>query len=116
MKESGGPPSEYQATVDFPNSVKKTLTGPQAVLQSNPDLQWESELIEQGELLKSACENFKMKIDKCNLSLAMDTERKNARRAAREVQFALSSQTKELRAVITQPQIVLGVFLNLQNL
>lgn len=116
MKESGGAASEYQAAVDFLNSIGKTLNGVQEVLQSNPNLKWEPELIGQAEVLKSAVETFKKKVDKYDLSLGADTERKKARRIPREIQFALSNQVKELRAAISQPQIVLGVFLGLQNL
>jgi hypothetical protein len=116
LKESGGAATEYQEAVDFLNGVGKTLTGIQTILQNNPNLKWEPELIEQAERLKAAVEIFKKKIDKYDLSLGADTERKKARRIPREIQFALSDQVKELRAAISQPQIVLGVFIGLQNL
>lgn len=72
-------------------------------------------MIEQAEWLKAAIEIFK-KLDKYDLSLGADTERRKARRIPREIQFALSDQVKELRAAISQPHMVLGVFIGLQNL
>jgi hypothetical protein len=66
--------------------------------------------------LKAAVGDFKKKIDKYDLSLGADTERRKARRITGEIRFALSVQVKELRAAISQPQMVLGVFIGLQNL
>lgn len=75
-------------------------------------MEWEPELIEQVQKSKSAVEDFK-KIDKYDLSLGVDPERKKAMRIPREVQFALSDQVKELRIAISQPQVILDVFISL---
>jgi len=116
LKESGGAASEYQDTVAFLTSVETTLRGLEAILAGNPDLAWKVELVEQAGLLKSAVDDFRRKVDKYDLSLGSSSERKKARRIPREVQFSLSDQVKELRTAITQPQLVLDVFINLQTL
>jgi hypothetical protein len=116
LKESGGAAREYQETIAFLTSVETTLRGLDTVVVTNPDLTWKAELVEQGRLLKSAVDDFKTKVDKYDLSLGSASERKKARRIPREVQFALSDKVKELRIAITQPQLVLDVFINLQTL
>ena len=68
------------------------------------------------ESSKATVENPKKKIDKYDLSLGADTERRKARQIPREIQFALLDRVKELRAAISQLQMVLGVFVGLQSL
>lgn len=118
VKESGGAGSEYREAVTFLNSVSRTLNGIGDLLQANPNLRWEADLTEQGKILRSAIKAFEQKIEKYNKSLGVDTQRQKARRIPREVQFALflSDQVKELRTAITQPQLILDVFINLQTL
>jgi hypothetical protein len=116
LKQSGGAAAEYQEAVTFLTALGKTLSGLQVVLKNNPGLEWEAGLLEQANTLTSSVEDFKKKIAKYDLSLGADTERRKARRIAREVQFALSDRVKELRIAITQPQLVLDVFINLQTL
>ncbi|KAF8847161.1 hypothetical protein BDZ45DRAFT_733775 [Acephala macrosclerotiorum] len=116
LRESGGAASEYRETIAFLTSVETTLRGLNTIVATNPDLTWKDELVEQAGLLKSAVDDFKTKVDKYDLSLGSASERKKARRILREVQFALSDKVKELRIVITQPQLVLDVFISLQTL
>ena len=54
------------------------MTGIQAVLHSDSNLRWKSDLIGQGEVLKSAIEKFKRKVDKYDMSLGADVEREKA--------------------------------------
>lgn len=100
LKESSGATTEYQDAVKFLTGLEKTLTGIQTILQQNPNLKWEQEMIGQAESLKSAVKDFKKKINKYDLSPSEDTKRKKTRRIPREIQFALSDQVKELRAAI----------------
>ena len=116
LRESGGAASEYQETIAFLTSVETTLRGLDTIVATNPDLTWKAELVEQAGLLKSALDDFKTKVDKYDLSLSSASKRQKARRIPREVQFALSDKVKELRIAITQPQLVLDVFINLQTL
>lgn len=116
LRESGGAASEYQDAANFLDSLAKTLTGVKTVLADNPNVKWESELIEHADIVKAAVENFRKKIEKYDLPLSVDTKRKKPRRIAREIQFALSDNVKELKAAVSYPQSVLGVFINLQSL
>jgi hypothetical protein len=118
LKDSGGAATEYQEAVTYLNSITRTLNGLEELLQNNPNLRWETDLAEQGNILRSVIEDFDKKIKKYDNSLGAETERKKARRVPREVQFALflSDQVKELRTAITQPQLILDVFINLQTL
>jgi hypothetical protein len=116
LRESGGAASEYQDTIAFLTSVETTLRGLDTIIATNSDLTWKAELVEQAGLLKSAVDDFKTKVDKYDLSLGSVTQRNKARRIPREVQYALSDKVKELRIAITQPQLVLDVFINLQTL
>jgi molecular chaperone DnaK (HSP70) len=116
LKQSGGAASEYQGTVAFLTSVKTTLRGLEVIVTNNSDLTWKDELVEQAGLLKSAVDDFRKQVDKYDLSLGSESERRKARRIPKEIQFALSEKIKELRVAITQPQLVLDVFINLQTL
>lgn len=118
LKESGGAATEYQEAVAFLSSVSRTLSGVQSLLRDNPNLRWGADLVEQGNILKSAIENLEQKIKKYDKSLGIKTQRQKARRIPRQVQFALflSDQVKELRTAITQPQLILDGFINLQAL
>jgi hypothetical protein len=116
LKESGGAATEYQEAVKFLESVSKTLSGIGALLQEHPNLKWEPDLVEQGNNLKSALEKFEKKIGKYDLSLGVDSSRSKARAIPRKVQFALNSDVDELRVAVTQAQLVMDVFLNLQTL
>jgi len=116
LKGSGGAASEYQDAIGFLTSVEKTLKGLNAIVDQYPDLEWEAELQEQAKNLKSAVDDFHQKIAKYDRSLGSSSDRKKARRIPRELQFALSDRVKELRKAITQPQLILDVFINLQSL
>lgn len=118
LKESRGAATEYQEVVNFLKSVSRTLTGIQNLLQDNPNLSWEADLVEQGNILKFAIKDFEKRIKKYDNSLNIDTERKKEERIPQKVQFALflSDQVKELRAAITQPQLILDVSINIQTL
>jgi len=116
LKDSGGAATEYQDAIAFLTSVEKTLKGLQTIADQFPDSEWEEELQEQAKNLKSAVDDFHQKIAKYDLSLGSSSDRRKVRRIPREIQFALSDRVKELRKAITQPQLVLDVFINLQSL
>jgi hypothetical protein len=116
LRESGGSASEYQDAVNFLTSIEQMLRGLETLLLEHPNLRWEAELKEQGNNIKAAIKSFTRKIEKYNSSLGEGTNRSKARRMPREVQFALSDQVKELRAHVTQPQVVLDNFIALQVL
>ncbi|KFY27092.1 hypothetical protein V491_01039 [Pseudogymnoascus sp. VKM F-3775] len=116
IKETGGAANEYQEALSFLVSVEATLRGLETISASNPDLTLNDELVEQARLLKSAVDDFRKKVDKYDLSLGADSDRRKVRRIPREVQFALSETIKELRAAIIQPQLVLDICINLQTL
>jgi hypothetical protein len=116
LKESGGASSEYQETIAFLGSIETTLRGLETIVVTNRNLTWKAELVEQAGLLKSAVDDFKTKVDKYDLSLGSASVRTKTRKIPREVQFALSDKVKELRIAITQPHLVLDVFINLQTL
>jgi len=116
LRESGGAASEYQDAINFLNSIEKTLRGLETLLREHPKLNWEGELKEQRNNLKVAIESFKVKFDKYGPSLGEDSGRSKARKVPRAIQFALMDDVKELRVAISQPQLVLDVFINLQTL
>jgi hypothetical protein len=118
LEDSGRAATEYQEAVTYSSSVSKTLSRIQTLLQNNPNLLWEADLVQQGNILKSAIGDFVKKINKYDKSIGVDTQRQKARRVPREDQFALfcSDQVKELRTAITQPQLVLDLFISLQTL
>jgi hypothetical protein len=66
-------------------------------------LELKDNLAEQAKAMKNAIETFEKKIDKYELSLGVETNRKKTKRIPREVQFALSVDVKELRVAVTQP-------------
>jgi hypothetical protein len=116
LKESGGSKSEYQAAVPFLESVHKTLAGIRFIVENNPNLTCEANLIEQVEIVRSEVGKFEKKIAKYKSSLGTDSTRWRVRTIPREVQLALSSSVKELQRDISQPQLVLNVFISLQTL
>ena len=116
LKDSGGSKSEYQASVQFLESVHKTLAGILFIVENNPDLPCEANLIEQVDIVKAAVGNFDKKIAKYKPSLGVDSTRRRLRTVPREIQLALSSSVKELHRDISQPQLVLNVFISLQTL
>lgn len=116
LRESDGAASDYQDTFHFLTSLDKTLTGLTTILQRNPGLQWETELIEQGSNLRTSIEAFDTKIKKYDLSLNAASERKKARKIPREIQYALSGEVKEFKGKVLQSQMLLDNFILLQNL
>jgi hypothetical protein len=116
LRESGGSASEFQDAVAFITGVGKTITGIQTIIQSNPNLDWEPDLVEQATRLKKAVEDFRKKIDKYEPSLGSRSTRRKIQKIPRAIQFALISDIKDLRTKVAQPQQVLNVFINLQAL
>lgn len=116
LKDSGGSRSEFQASVQFLESVERTLSGIQSIVDNNPDLQCEENLKRQVDIVKSAIANFERKIAKYNASLGVDSTRPKIRTIPREIQLALSTSVKDLQRDISQQQLVLGLFISLQTL
>lgn len=69
-------------------------------------MKWESELVEQADIVKAAVEESRKKIFKYDLSLGADTERVRASRIVREIQFAVSDEANELRLAVSHSQEV----------
>lgn len=116
IKETGGAASEYQEALSILKSIEATLRGLETIAASNPGLVLNVQLAEQARLLKSAVDDFRKKVEKYDLSLGSDSNRRKVRRIPREVQFALSEKIRELQTAIIQPQLVLDVCINLHTL
>jgi hypothetical protein len=71
------------------------VTGIQNVVQANPGLVWEAELLEQAESLKTGVEEFKKKVAKYEKSLGEQRTRKKIKRIPREIQLALVGDIDE---------------------
>jgi hypothetical protein len=69
LRESGGSASEFQHATSFVTGVSKTITAIQTVMQTNPNLEWQTELSDQAENLKTVVKDFKKKVEKYELSL-----------------------------------------------
>jgi hypothetical protein len=116
LRESGGSTTEYQDVVKFVDRLGKTFSTIQQILQNNPNLRWEQELIEQGKLLKASINRFEGKFAKYANSLATESTRSKVQRIPREIQLAFSDDIHALRLEVSQPQAVLDTFITLQTL
>jgi DNA-binding transcriptional regulator GbsR (MarR family) len=101
--------------VDFLKSLVKTLESVQNILEKYPELELQDNLAEQAKAMKNAIKAFEKKIEKYHLSLGAETNRREVKRIPREVQFALSIDVKELRVAVTQPFLILVIWINQQT-
>jgi hypothetical protein len=115
LHDSKGSKSDFQSAAQYIETVAKTLDGLVSTTRSNPDLSWETGLVEQVNILRTAITAFEDRIAKYEASLNKNPTRKKWQTVPREIQFAFSS-VKELQRDISQPQLVLNNFINIQTL
>jgi hypothetical protein len=115
LHDSKGSKSDFQSAAQYIDAVAKTLDGLVSTIRSNADLPWEAGIVEQVNILRTAITAFEEKIAKYEASLKKDSKRKKWQTVPREIQFAFSS-VKELQRDISQPQLVLNNFINIQTL
>ena len=116
LKDSGGSAAKYQNAVDFLKGVETTVQGVDNILQSHPDLTFQTAFEEHATNLMTAVNHFRKKTEGYDTSLGANATTSEAKKAWKKIKLALFAHIEELKVAVSYPQSVVNNLIGLQAL